>query len=89
MLDVILSAICTRNQYTQDPAPVIEELLAAAGDRRDILSRVVGRIAGFYDGPYTRVLCAALREAFPESAPWVELGRKRAGRPPHSSNDFR
>lgn len=30
-VDVLLSAMCGRNQYTRDPAPVIDELIAAAG----------------------------------------------------------
>lgn len=75
-LDVRLSAICGRNQYTKDPAPVIDELHEAAGDRLDILTRVAGRWAGFYESPYTAPLCTALLE-IPGALDWVALGRTR------------
>jgi len=60
-LNVHPSAICTRNQYTHDPAPVIAELRRVAGERTDILAQVAGRVAGFYDGPHAYELCTALR----------------------------
>ena len=75
-LDVRLSAICGRNQYTKDPAPVIDELHQAAGDRLDILARVAGRWAGFYESPYTAPLCTVLLE-IPGALDWVALGRAR------------
>lgn len=75
-LDVRLSAICGRNQYTKDPAPVIEELHQVAGHRLDILARVAGRWAGFYESPYTAPLCTALLE-IPGALDWVALGRSR------------
>lgn len=36
-LDLLLSAICGRNQYTRDPEPVLAELTAAAGDLSGLL----------------------------------------------------
>lgn len=38
MLSVTLDAICSRKRYTTDPAPVIAELYATAGERLDILT---------------------------------------------------
>ncbi|AXA97572.1 hypothetical protein [Microbacterium sp. PM5] len=73
-LDVLLSAICGRNQYTKDPAPVIDELHQVAGDRLDILARVAGGWAGFYDSPHTAPLCNALL-LIPGALECVALGR--------------
>lgn len=83
-LDVRLSAICGRNQYTKDPAPVIDELHQAAGDRLDILARVAGRWAGFYDSPHTAPLCSALL-LIPGALEWVALGRARRDAGSHSA----
>lgn len=83
-LDVHLSAICGRNQYTKDPAPVIDELRAVAGDRLDILAHVAGRWVGFYDSPYTATLCKALL-LIPGAVHWVSLGRKRRDAGTHSA----
>lgn len=33
LLSITLGSICSRNRYTSDPAPVIAELLATAGER--------------------------------------------------------
>lgn len=46
-LGVNLSAICSRNRYTDDPGPVIAELIETAGDRTDVLAREAGTSAGF------------------------------------------
>lgn len=88
LLDVHLSAICTRNQYTRDPGPVIAEPRTVAGDRVDILARVAGMVAGFYDGPDTHVLCAALTE-IPGAASWVPLGKRRRDAVGHGTTEFR
>ncbi|WP_323985866.1 hypothetical protein [Microbacterium plantarum] len=84
MLDVTLSAICARNQYTRDPAPVIAELTAAAGGRDDVLARAAGIWAGYFDGAETRALAAALR-ALPGAERWVTEGRRRRGIPRHGA----
>ncbi|WP_404475120.1 hypothetical protein [Microbacterium aerolatum] len=75
-LGVRLSAICSRNRYTDDPAPVIAELLEAAGDKTEILAREVGTWAGFYDSEHTHALAAAQLE-IPGAAEWEPVGRER------------
>lgn len=87
-LDVHLSAICTRNQYARDAAPVISELRKIAGDRTDVLARVAGVVAGYYDGVHTRALCAALRDEIEGAEEWVELGRARRGAGAHGTDGF-
>lgn len=81
-LSVRLDAICARNQYTDDPAPVVAELLATAGDRTDILTEAVGTWVGFFEDDYTRTLTTALRE-LPGLEPWIELGQRRRASPDH------
>lgn len=46
-LGIALGAICSRNRYTTDPAPMIAELLKTAGPRTDILAMEAGRWAGY------------------------------------------
>ena len=84
MLDVKLSAICSRNQYTRDPGPVIDELHRMAGDRLDILAKSAGTWAGYYRGEYTSVLADALLE-IPGAAAWASVGRARRAKQPHST----
>ncbi len=74
-LDITLSATCSRNRYTDDPGPVIAELRALAGRRTDILARVAGSFAGYYDTPDTHTLCAALVTEIEGAAGWVPHGR--------------
>ena len=81
-LSVHLDAICSRNRYTADPAPVIDELRATAGDRTDILAESVGTWVGFFESRDTATLCAALR-ALPDLEPWIALGQHRAALPHH------
>ncbi|MEN0021973.1 MAG: hypothetical protein AAGC61_01740 [Microbacterium sp.] len=82
MLTVTLDAICSRNRYTRDPAPVLEELRATAGDRHDLLVEAVGTWVGYFEDEYTRILCTALRE-LPDLEPWIALGAHRRGMPDH------
>ncbi|MDD7930052.1 hypothetical protein [Microbacterium thalli] len=84
MLDVALSAICARNQYTLDAAPVIAELTAAADGRDDVLARAAGIWAGYFDAAETRMLTSALR-GFPGAEQWVAEGRRRRGIPRHGA----
>ncbi|WP_162815393.1 hypothetical protein [Microbacterium arborescens] len=84
MLDVELSAICARNQYTRDAAPVIAELAAAARGRDDVLARAAGIWSGYFESPETRCLAAALR-AVPGAEGWVAEGRRRRGIPRHGA----
>lgn len=86
-LSVQLDATCGRGQYTRDPAPVVAELRAAAGDRVDILHETVGTWVGYFDSPETHTLCAALLDAFPDAEPWVEVGRRRRGHM-HGTDDY-
>jgi hypothetical protein len=83
-LDVKLSAICARNQYTRDPAPVIAELTAAARGRDDILAQAVGIWAGYFDSAETHALASALR-GIPGAERWVTEGRRRRGIPRHAA----
>lgn len=86
-LGVTLSAICSRNRYTKDPAPVIAELRAEAGGKLEILTAEVGRWIGFYNSPETRVLVDALRAGFSDLdlQPHIELGQTRRDAPWHST----
>jgi hypothetical protein len=84
MLDVTLSAICARNQYTRDPAPVIAELIAAADGRDDVLAQAAGIWAGYFDAAETSTLATALR-MLPGTATWVAEGRRRRGIPRHGA----
>lgn len=82
-LDVRLSALCARAQFTNEPGPVLEELYATAGERLDILAVVAGRWIGYYEtDPHHEVLVDALR-TIPGVEPHVETGRfrRRAARP--------
>jgi hypothetical protein len=83
-LDVELSAICARNQYTRDPGPVVAELTIAARGRDGILAQTAGIWAGYFDSPETRTLATALR-ALPGAEQWVTVGRRRQGVPRHSA----
>lgn len=75
-LSVALDAICSRNRYTADPAPVLDELRATAGDRTEVLAEAVGTWVGYFEGEYTATLCAALR-TLPDLEPWIALGQHR------------
>lgn len=76
LLSVHLDAICSRNRYTTDPASVVDELLATAGDRHDILAESVGTWVGYFEDDTIRTLCAALRE-LPGVDEWLPLGQDR------------
>lgn len=84
LLSIKLDAICSRNRYTSDPAPVIAELRAAAGDRLDVLTESVGLWVGFFEDDYTRTLCGALRD-LPGLEPWLTEGARRRSRKDHST----
>ncbi len=82
LLTVHLDAICSRHRYTKDPAPVVAELIATAGDRTDLLTEAVGTWVGYFEDDYIRVLCTALRE-LPDLEPWIALGKHRRSLPDH------
>jgi hypothetical protein len=83
-LDVELPAICARNQYTRDPAPVIAELTTAACGRDDVLAQAVGIWAGYFDAAETRALTTALKD-IPGAESWVAEGQRRRGIPRHGA----
>jgi hypothetical protein len=86
LLGVHLDAICSRNCYTKDPQPVIDELLKVAGERLDLLAKNVGTWAGFWErDPNVRPLALALQQRIPGASDWVELGRSRASSPAHGT----
>jgi hypothetical protein len=84
LLDIELSAICSRHRYTSDPGPVIDELQRRAGKRTDILVRVAGTWAGFYDDPYTHTLAAALL-TLDGAEEWVDIGQRRRSATSHKT----
>lgn len=79
-LSIALDAICSRNRYTTDPAPVIAELRATAGDRDDVLVEAVGTWVGYFEDKQVAVLCTALR-TLPGLEPWIALGQHRRSLP--------
>lgn len=79
-LSIALDAICSRNRYTPEPAPVIAELRATAGDRDDVLAEAVGTWVGYFEDEHTATLCAALR-TLPGLEPWIALGQHRRSLP--------
>lgn len=83
-LSIALDAICSRNRYTTDPAPVLDELRATAGERTDVLAEAVGTWVGYFEGEYTATLCAALR-TLPDLEPWIALGQHRRSLPDPST----
>lgn len=87
-LGIHLSAICSRNQYTNDPGPVLAELLEVAGARDDILAIEVGKWAGYYDDEHTKVLVAAIIAEIPGAAVWAADGRARRDAPAHGTTGF-
>lgn len=82
LLSIELGSICSRNRYTTNPAPVIAELLAAAGDHVEILQQSVGSWVGYYEDAYTITLATALRE-LPGLEPWIADGAYRRSLPDH------
>lgn len=83
-LSVELDAICSRNRYTSDTAPVLDELKAAAGERTDVLAEAVGTWVGYFEDDYTATLCTALR-TLPGLEPWIALGKHRRSLPDPST----
>ncbi|WP_431791522.1 hypothetical protein [Microbacterium paraoxydans] len=83
-LSVELDAICSRNRYTTDTEPVLDELRAAAGERLDVLAEAVGTWVGYFEDEYTMALCTALR-ALPDLEPWIALGKHRRSLPDPST----
>lgn len=88
LLGVQLSAICSRHRYDHDTAPVIAELLAAAGDRADILAMEAGRWAGYYDDEHSAALVAAIVTEIPGAAAWTADGARRRAAPAHGTSGF-
>lgn len=88
MLGIHLSAICSRNRYTRNAAPVISELLEVAGGRGDILAKETGRWAGYYNDEHTAVLVAAIVHNIPGAAEWMADGVQRRSTPPHGTTGF-
>lgn len=87
LLGITLATICSRNQYTDDPGPVIAELIATAGDHHDVLAREAGTWSGFYDDEYTHTLAVALLE-IPGAADWVQFGRERRAAGTHGTQGY-
>lgn len=88
LLGIALAAICSRNRYTTDPAPVIAEMLDTVGGRGDILAMEAGRWAGYYDDEHTKTLVAAIVAGIPGAAAWTADGVRRRDAPPHGTTGF-
>lgn len=88
LLGIRLSTICSRNRYEIDTAPVIAELLEAAGDRGDVLAMEAGKWAGYYDDEHTAALVAAIVAEIPGAAEWAPVGRERRSAPAHGTTGF-
>ncbi|KAA9089590.1 hypothetical protein [Microbacterium radiodurans] len=84
LLDITLSAMCSRARYRRDVSPVIEELRATAGDRTDILAQTAGMWAGYYERDATPELIAALL-MIDGAETWIALGRRRRGAASHGA----
>ncbi|AXL13021.1 hypothetical protein DXT68_13375 [Microbacterium foliorum] len=82
LLSIELGAIRSRNRYTTDLAPVVEQLLATAGDRVEVLREAVGSWIGFYEGAYTITLATTLRD-LPGLEPWIAVGAARRAQADH------
>lgn len=78
-LGVRLAAIIARGQFTVEPRDVVDEMLAVAGGRGEILAQEAGTWAGFHEADtHMQPLVSALL-GIPGARQWVELGRKRRG----------
>lgn len=87
-LGVSLSAIMSKNRYTRDPGPVIEELEVTAGGRIDILTDEVGRWIGFYEDEHTQTLATALRALPLDLDAAIALGASRRLAGTHSTRGY-
>lgn len=84
LLDVRLSAMCSRARYTTEPDVVVAELRHVAGVRVDVLARVAGSWVGYYGDQHTRHLCDALLTV-DGAAQYVADGVRRRGAPSHGA----
>lgn len=89
LLDIHLSALCHRHQYTSDPDSAINELREAAGRRGDILAATAGHWIGYYDHPSRNALISAMRREFPECERWIDAGHAQRATLAHSAGDYR
>lgn len=84
-LSIRLSAIMSRHRYTRDPAAVIDELYATAGDRSDLLAVEVGGWIGYYEDEHCRLLTDALRALPLDMADAIKAGRERRSEGSHTT----
>ncbi|GAB6859091.1 hypothetical protein [Microbacterium xylanilyticum] len=87
-LCVRLSATMHRNQYTQEPGPVVAELYEIAGNRIDLLAAEVGRWVGFYEDQHTITLTTALRALPLDMDDAIKIGEHRRNLHTHSTSGF-
>lgn len=90
MLGIQVGSVMSRNRYTTDPASVVAELRATAGDRTDILAAEVGGWVGFYgDAEEVSVLVSALLAMTDlDLEPGIAVGRERRGAGVHGTSGF-
>lgn len=78
-LGVQLSAICGRHRYTAEPASVITELRAVAGQETDLLAEECGTWCGFYRDEHPQILADSIIEQIHGAADWTSVGERRRG----------
>lgn len=88
LLSIKISTVMSRNEFTDDPEPVIAELYETAGDRIDLLTIEVGRWIGFYEADHNHTLVTALRALNLDMADAISLGQSRRVAPSHTTTGF-
>lgn len=87
MFDIQVAGILSRNQYTRNPEPVVDEV-AELGPAEKV-SWSVGAWIGYYDHPDRATLIDALRRRFPDAAQHEHIGQASRAKPIHSNIEYR
>lgn len=87
-LSIRISTVMSRNEFTDNPALVIEELYETASGRLDLLAAEVGRWIGYYEADHNRTLATALRALDLDMADAITLGQTRRIAPHHTTTGF-
>jgi len=88
ILRIDIGCVMSRNRYARDPAPIIAELYATAGNRVELLAEEIGLWVGFYEDDTTRPLTDALRALPLDLDAWIERGQQRSLSGTHSTRGF-
>ncbi len=90
-LSIAIGCVMSRNKYTKDPGPVIEELYATAEGRIDLLAHKVGMFIGGQlpaEVDACKPLTDALRALDLDTAEGERLVRERLAAPLYSTRGF-